>query len=471
MPIERKKVDVSEERRILMQMCVSTAFLSKLEGIAVPKLFRSAYSRTVAEWIWEYYEHAKEAPGKAIQDVYREKSGTIEDESEIVAEFLQSLSDDYEAAKPNNASYSAKNALQYFKYRSLEILAESIQAAVREKDAAAGERLVSDYRRIEKAVGQGVSILTDTVAVARAFSQENEFLFNFPGALKELVGPLMRSDFMAIMGPAKRGKTWWLMFTAYRAAMMGLKTIFVSLEMNEEPMIRRFWKCFSGRPERGGDLVIPCFEDTGDGLYRVEKKSVRKEVMNIQNIAEDQKRFQKAVRGGDLRLLTYPSYSASVADLETMLRNLEYFENFVADVIVIDYADILKPMDVRLDYRHQLDQTWKALRGLAQKREALVVTGSQAGKSTLKRDVEAGDVSEDYRKLAHVTKMISLNQTAEEKAIGVMRLVSSLQREGKSLDDQVVVLQCLEIGRPYIDGKLKKEVILPTAAEKEKPEK
>ena len=61
------------------------------------------------------------------------------------------------------------------------------------------------------------------------------------------------------------------------------------------------------------------------------------------------------------------------------------------------------------------------------------------------------DFSEDKRKYAHTTATYSLNQTDEEKKIGIMRLGELVVRESEfDRTRQVKVLQCLQRGRPFI---------------------
>jgi len=143
--------------------------------------------------------------------------------------------------------------------------------------------------------------------------------------------------------------------------------------------------------------------------------------------------------------------------LDVCLSNLEYYENFTPDVIVIDYADIIKGR-IR-DYRQQLNEIWIRLRGWAQEKNCLVVTASQTSKQAFTRDARMGDVAEDMRKLATVTKMIALNQTKSEKEAGALRIEPLLYRDGRLNGQQICVLESRDIGRVYLDSRLKKDVI------------
>jgi replicative DNA helicase len=143
------------------------------------------------------------------------------------------------------------------------------------------------------------------------------------------------------------------------------------------------------------------------------------------------------------------------------LDNLYYYNNFIPDVIVIDYADILAPSrGVKGEHRHIIDDIWKKLRRLAQERSALVVTASQAGRASLNRDVSEEHIAEDIRKLAHVAKMMSINKSKEDDKINAVRIEQLAERDGNRNPRKALVLQCLEIGRSYIDSRYADEILI-----------
>jgi replicative DNA helicase len=457
--MKRETIDLSEERRILAYMITNTQFLNKLHSIAKPKLFKSTFSRIIAEWIWEFYNITDQSPKKSIEEIYLKKRKTLDDEQdELIKDFLQNLSKDWEKMQVQNIPYTVKNATEYFSLRSLDILSDNLKEAIEKHDSSYGERLISEYRKVERPASKTVDLLKDHSAIIHAFSHENEYLFSYPGEFGKFIGPFMRGDFFAIMGAMKRGKSHYLWYTGYRALLMGLKVLFVSLEMTEQQMLRRMWQCMVGQPLQTGQVKIPYFSK--DSKSEIYFKTKNREGINLTEVQEKQEFYRKMVRTGEVKFIEFPTYGATVKDIETELINLEYYEGFIPDVVVIDYADILKPTNERQDYRHQLDTTWKSLRGMAQDRSILAVTGSQTGRFGMKRDVDATDVAEDYRKLAHVTKMMALNQNEKERDDGVMRVSNIVQREGKMVSSEVVLLQCYDIGRPYVNSKLKEDVDL-----------
>lgn len=156
-----------------------------------------------------------------------------------------------------------------------------------------------------------------------------------------------------------------------------------------------------------------------------------------------------------LRMSSHANETLTPKIMNQELSILEKTEGWKADVIVIDYMDILaSDTDTYkgADPRARVNQTWQRVRRMANERHALVISATQAaasayGKKTLKQE----DFSEDKRKFAHVTAMYGLNQDNQEKEVGIMRLNELVKRDGKYTNDrQVYLLQRLEEGRPFL---------------------
>lgn len=182
----------------------------------------------------------------------------------------------------------------------------------------------------------------------------------------------------------------------------------------------------------------------------------RREVVPPFNLAKAQQMLNNISRrcgGKTIRLSCFPSYQANVRTIKTMLDLWEKRDGWVADVVIIDYADILAPEDSReTETRHKINNTWSALRGLSTERSIAVITATQAGRASYsKMQQDMTDVSEDKRKLGHVTSMLGLNQTPEEKRAGLMRVNQLVVREDESdIRENVVCLQCLSMSRPLL---------------------
>jgi hypothetical protein len=182
-------------------------------------------------------------------------------------------------------------------------------------------------------------------------------------------------------------------------------------------------------------------------------KTVKKGGISWRSAVKKGRAIQKMVRGGKFHLVAFPAGSVNMNQIKTYADNLESYENFIPDVIITDYADIMAPVTRYKEPRHQINETWLIHRGLAQERHCLVVTASHSSKKTFERRIKQGDPSEEGRKLNHITHGMALNQTEEEKDKGIIRIGSLKKRHDYfSISKDVIVLQSLDIGKPYLDS-------------------
>jgi hypothetical protein len=86
------------------------------------------------------------------------------------------------------------------------------------------------------------------------------------------------------------------------------------------------------------------------------------------------------------------------------------------DMVVVDYADILRDTGNAKEVRHALGNIYEDLRGLAGEFQIPVWTASQANRSALDEDViEATKVAESYQKIMTADFVVSLSRKVEDK--------------------------------------------------------
>lgn len=462
--MKREKLNTLTERDLLVGLIVSEKFCREIVPVLNPRLLEIEYARIVAGWIKEFYNNFKTNPGKDILKLYRAKCDEITDEDlqDNVLTFVEKVCSDFDDLKTFNDEFVMNQSLVYLKCRSLKNLAEDIDAYITSGDVNKAENAVTKYKSVEKNSGKSVSLLHNTEAVINSFTQEDEVLFEFAGAYGSVVGKVHREDFISYLAPMKRGKTFALIDAGVVAVQHGLKVLHVSLEMSETQMSKRYWTSLSGQLNEDNDNInYSYFEKTDtedERCWEIKHKIISRKAVSVSQVKNKQKNFRRLFRGGDIRIWAVPAYSLTVESLDIELDRLDQQENFIPDVVIVDYADIMSPSD-KSDYRNQLDGIWKRLRGLAQKRKCAVFTASQSGRASIDKNADSKDIAEDIRKLAHITSMIALNQTQEEKKNGVLRLKQLALREGEAEFREAVCTQCLAIGRIVTDSHFDNEVV------------
>lgn len=456
--MKRERLNTLNEKDIIYQLIVSDKFCREIVPVLNPKFLEVSYIKIVAIWIKDYFQKFKEAPKKNIIKLYRSHIDELKDESlqENILTFIEKLDKDYDSIKVSNEDFVIQNAIKYLKVRSLKNFSEDIDSYIASGDIEKAENCVTKFRKVEIASGEGVSLLEDSDIITESFTEEQDLLFAYPGDFGRLIGDIHREDFIAFLAPMKAGKTYQLVDFGIEGLKNNLKVAMWSLEMSRTNMIKRVWTALSGQITKDIEIEVPYFEADGD-KWRIEKKVVNKKASSVLEVKKKQTSLKRLFRGGAFRIYAEPAYSMTVESLENKLDDLAY-EGFYPDVIIIDYADIMAPSD-KNEYRQQIDGIWKRLRALAQKRKAVVVTASQTNRGAISREVEAEDVAEDVRKIAHVTSMVAISKTKYCKQNKLAIFSQMAIREGEPEMRKVVATQNLALGRPIIESHWKDDVI------------
>jgi len=177
-------------------------------------------------------------------------------------------------------------------------------------------------------------------------------------------------------------------------------------------------------------------------------KSSYIEKRNIEN-----KKFYSPFHGfQNIRISTHSNESLSMSILDNELDILEDEEGFVPEIIVADYLDLFMPdPDTRhMTFRDQENKKWQRGRRLSQDRDVLFISASQSDAEGFnKKLLDKTNFSEDRRKLDHVTAMLGINMTIQEKMMGVARLNEIVARETEGTG-VVTILHRLQMGRPIL---------------------
>ena len=453
--MEKQKIESLNEKNFVVSLIMSDKVCKTLIPYINPDYFDVEYSRIVVSWVIDYYKKFNRAPKDDITSLYINNHDKIEDEAlkNLIASFLQNLSES--ELNINNEDYLLDRSKDFIDKKSLEKYTEELNACLAVNDVDKARRIQSKYRKISPTETNEVSLFDkrSVKKIQEALSKTDEELMTLPENMNKVTGKLHRNDFLALLAGAKTGKSWAMQYLATQAVLQGLNVVFVSMEMSVEEVIQRIWKMLYGSksgiiPEgvyEGAKIV----EDPNDPekftsqLFDIKvRSSAAKSVRHLQKqtLAQNQHK-------GNLRVIAYPSFGASVTEITDRIEELATKENLIADVVVIDYADITKPIGGGSELRNQLDAIWKHLRWFAMQFHCLMITASQTNRSGIgASEVDANAISEDIRKMAHCTSMVSLEKTKKMKQEHLIRMRNIAVRND-NVEETCVFPQCLDIGQ------------------------
>lgn len=464
--MQKIKVDLSIERKLISLLVMNDEFISKLRPILNTTDLSTSYAKEVASWCIEFYDTFEKAPGQAIQDIFIAKREYIaeEDTTKAIGEFLSRLFTEFDEKMYENIPYYITQSETHLRRNSVQRLADKLASNIAIGDVDKAEHLIASYHRIEVPSNQGISLLDDEALIRDAFLTEQEVAFRFPGALGKVIGNVYLGDLIGWTAPYKTGKTWALLYSAEQAMLAGKRVLFISLEMRRSQLIKRAWQSLTSLPMKAGTYESPKFIRDGDeGTWNIVQEEVRKEALNVDDINDIQKSFKRMSRGGDVRYITLPSKMTTVDNLEVIMDNLSYYENFNTDVLVIDYADILGvPTQFKGgEYRHKMDEIWSNLRRVAQERNITIFSASQTNRDGIDaEELSAKNLAEDIRKAGHVAKLIGLSRLKADRVHNGARINMIYERDEQETFDSAYVLQNFGFGRFYLDSRFISEVNL-----------
>jgi len=481
---EREIFESSLEEKILIGLIVSDTFCKFM----IPKLkveyFKSPFCKILCKWIFSYYRKFRVAPKKNINEIFDSKKEKLSrEEIEIIHSFLARIDERYQTEKDFNIEYLAQITDEFIRKRSLEILNEKIDLLLRRGKEREAENLVLKYKR--KSDLMTVHSLDELASMHQLFSIE-ESLFCLPGKLGDFMGPFERGWLVAILAPMKRGKTWWLQDLSFRALISGLKVLFISLEMPMKDIVNRWIQIASGyctndseyylfdclknrrstctlefrknKSSYGTKKYIPCTycrdcEEYKEFYEPCLSRFVREKDSNFSNALKEIKRISKYFKLRRLKFECFPTYSITLSQIFNIIDHLELVEDFPPDVVVIDYADLIRPRARYESLREGIGEVWSELKRIATEKHCLVITASQSTRRSISKFlVGQEDVAEDIRKVAVVDVMIALNQSSQEREKNILRVSILAHRHRSFSSKQVVVTYNYNMGQTILDS-------------------
>lgn len=464
--------DDERARRILTAMIVNRSVLARVAAQWKEKgLFASSWSNALGGMCVRFFRQFDAAPEDNIIGLIRDWAEKHEDDKtglQAMEEIVEGLANDFRAAgRTINVEHLIDVAQKFFTQVKLRSLGEGIVNSLNSGKLEEADQLQKEYERVS-IVGACAVSPSDPEFFRAALEEKADPLIIPPMDFKEFFeDALERDGFVSFAGVEKRGKTFWLMTVLWWCVINRRRVYFFGAgDMTQNQVARRLAVRIARRTikERRG-VRIPCGVRQVDGRGIVDEWE-HKDFLGELYEGEVLEKFWKVLHRraklvkDPIKIRCYPNATLSADGIRSALDEEEDFNDFVADVVIIDYADLLVPPKSRKDFRHEVDDLWKQLRRISEERHVLLVTATQANAKAYKIDPMTKEcISEDKRKLGHITAIYGLNQKKEEKEMGVMRLNTIDAREGThSVDDCIAAAGSLWLADPAMFACFRNEV-------------
>ena len=368
------------QSKIISSLLSDNKFIQTISDILEPAYFDSDANKWLTKEIAKYFMEFRKAPTLEVLKI----KITQMDDDVLKVSIVENLKEawrnieatDLEFVKQETLGFcknqvikesimESVNLLEQKKYDEIKVIIDAAMKAGSERDLG-HDYIISLEERLTDSVRNTLPTPWDAVTTV-------------------MDGGLGGGELGVLVAPAGIGKSWCLQSLGAHLVRQGKTVVHYTLELNANYVGLRYDTVFSG--------------------------------ITTSNVKFYQEEVQKVIDTltGKLIIKYYPTRSATVNTIAAHLKQME-IQEIKPDVVIVDYADILKPTTFYKEKRHSTGETYENLRGMAGEFDIPVWTASQANRSSLEEEViDATKIAEDYSKVMTADFVMSVSRKVEDK--------------------------------------------------------
>ena len=367
--------------KFIVCLITDKLFLEQIVDILDEKYTSNDAFNWLIKEIREYYNKYKDI---ITMNVFKIKIQEI-DSDLLVVNVKDVLKEVFKNMEATDLDYIKDKSLDFHKSQVLkDAIVKSAEILERDGDTDEIKSIIDTAMQAGVERNLGHDYLQD---IDRRYEESARITSPTPwDIINELMqGGLGAGELGVIVAPAGIGKSWVLAAMGAYGISKGLNVIHYTLELNEAYVGLRYDSIFSG--VEGQNL-------------KYHKEEVMEKLFKLD---------------GSLTIKYYPTKACTVNTLSAHLKKVTAFGTKV-DMVLVDYADIMKDINKHTEMRHALGSIYEDLRGLAGEMQIPIWTASQANRSALDEDIiEASKVAESYAKVMPADFVLSLSRKIEDK--------------------------------------------------------
>jgi replicative DNA helicase len=394
----------SFQEKIMQALLTDWKFAEQMTEVFNSSYFELKYLQFLADRYFSYSKKYKVFPTlQLLATIIKEdlKVGTDVILRDQIIDYLQRMKSNPDAGD-----------LQFVREKSLDFCRKQALKAALEN--AVDQMQADKYESIVESIKKAVQVGT-APSVGHDFFNELDARFTrlkrdtIPTGIPELDkkeilhGGSGKGELLCVVGGSGSGKSHFLTMIGANALRHGKNVLHYTFELSETAVGIRY------------DSNL-CDIDSNEVMDRKEE---------VKKFYDDNKGL------GRLFIKEYPTNTASIFTIRSHVERLD-LKGFKPDIIVIDYADIMRSTRQFDSLRHELKLVYEELRGLAMEYGVPIWTASQSNKEGANAEViDMTNMSEAYGKAMICDFIISVSRRSHEKATGWGRLFVAKNRAGR----------------------------------------
>ena len=447
--MDTERLSGALQENVLTLLVFKDEHVPVIRSMVPVEAFDSRFYRDIATKAYGYFDQFGEAIGEHIADELEDElKGDDARKADMYSRLLDRL---FNTQEQVNAKYILSKLREFVRQQALKGSIMEASKLLLDGDLSAAEAVLEDgMRKRVEAFDPGLNLM-DPAQALRFFDDTEEV---FPTGIKTLdrmgIGP-GRGQLFLFIAPPKRGKSWLLTSIGVHAMRRRLRVLHVTLEMSENLVAKRYMQAlfsYMSKPDAAG-VRYQRFDRTTDAQLALQTV-----VVDRPHLKSPDARAELASKVAKLRVPIrvkgFPMGSLSLEQLRTFMLMLERTENFVPDIVLLDYIDLMKINPARL--REETSAVTKDFRGLMTEFNCAGVSATQGNRASSKsRLVDEHHVMEDWSKIATADTVVTFSRTDAEKEIGLARLTVTNARTEEDRFS-VLISQAYKMGQFSMDS-------------------
>lgn len=376
---------LSFQVKVLHSLIRNREFLSQIRDIVSEEYFDHIAHKWIVEHVLSYYDEYRIAPSLEYFTVECKK---LENEvlkvgiKEQLKNIYQTSNPDFEYIenefstfclnqKLKQALLESVDLLKHGEFESIRNLVEEALKAGQNKDI--GHRYKDDFES--------------------RYEEDERNVVPTPWSVINILlqGGLGSGDFGLLFGSPGGGKSWALVALGAYALKKGYKVIHYTLELGEKYVGKRYDACLTQ--------------------------------IQVQDVKEHKDQIKEFISEYEDNLII-KEYAPKHASLNTLKSHIQKSADlgFEADLVIIDYVDLLKPPGKRREKKDDLDDLYYGTKGLAKELKIPVWSVSQVNRDGAKDKIIEGDkAAGSYDKMMIADFLMSQSRQRKDKTDGTGR--------------------------------------------------
>ena len=344
---------------------------------------------------------------------YRERYGTHPSAEAVITMLRTELDDDDEVVRKQVREYFAKitsrdmSDVKYIKEQSLDFcrkqnLKEAMMKSVNLLQTCSFDEIsktINDSLKLGSDTNFGYDYIAD---FEKRFVPKHRLPVTTGWKEIDAIcgGGLGKSELGVVIAPTGAGKSFCLVHLGAQGLKEGKVVVHYTLELQDTIIANRYDSCLTGYPLSD---IISFKEEVYEQIKDIDGKLIVKE---------------------------YPTKSATTNTIKSHLTRL-LKRGIKPGMIIVDYADLLRPVIMRKEKRNELESIYEELRGISTEFQCPIWTASQTNRSGLNAEVITMEqISEAFNKCFVADFIFSVSRTVEDKQNNQGKMFIAKNRNG-----------------------------------------